>query len=270
MAKIDITKTELIWPGKYNEDGTRKEVPRVSLPFQVIETVNESRATREVRQLPQRTLFDVYEGKEGDTFEAGWRNKLIWGDNLLVIGSLLEKFAGKVDLIYIDPPFATGSDFGFTTEIGEEGLELGKEQSLIEEKAYRDTWGHGLESYLAMLYPRLRLLYDLLAPTGALYVHLGWQVSGFIRPILDEFSGQVGSLGARDLEMKLLGNAQRHIVIAAGTESITRHSTSIPRVLSTRGTLQRRTTSRTTSTHTIDTRTRTAADSSPETFQRMD
>lgn len=78
MAKIDITKTELVWPGKYNEDGTRKEVPRVSLPFQVIETVNESRATREVRKLPQQTLFDVYEGKEGDTFEAGWRKKSEW------------------------------------------------------------------------------------------------------------------------------------------------------------------------------------------------
>lgn len=78
MAKIEITKTELVWPGKYNEDGTRKEVPRVSLPFQVIETVNESRATREANKLLQQTtLFDVYEGKEGDTFEAGWRNKLI-------------------------------------------------------------------------------------------------------------------------------------------------------------------------------------------------
>ena len=109
MAKIDITRTELVWPGKYNEDGTRKEVPRVSLPFQVIETVNESRATREAKKGGvQGTLFDVYEGKEGDTFEAGWRNKLIWGDNLLVMGSLLEKFAGKIDLIYIDPPFATG------------------------------------------------------------------------------------------------------------------------------------------------------------------
>ena len=64
MAKIDITKTELVWPGKYNEDGTLKEVPRVSLPFQVIETVNESRASREAKKLPQQaTLFDVYEGK---------------------------------------------------------------------------------------------------------------------------------------------------------------------------------------------------------------
>jgi adenine-specific DNA-methyltransferase len=108
MAKIDITKTELVWPGKYNDDGTRKEVPRVSLPFQVIETINQSRATREATKF-QPSLFDIYEGKEGDTFEEGWKNKLIWGDNLLVMGSLLEKFAGKIDLIYIDPPFATGS-----------------------------------------------------------------------------------------------------------------------------------------------------------------
>src|SRR6266850_1570017 len=137
MAKIENTKTELVWPGKYNEDGTLKEVPRVSLPFQVIETVNESRATREAQKTTSMGLFDVYDGREGDTFEEGWRNKLIWGDNLLVMGSLLEKFAGKVDLIYIDPPFATGADFSFTTPIGELGDAIEKEQSLIEAKAYR-------------------------------------------------------------------------------------------------------------------------------------
>ena len=71
MAKIEITRTELVWPGKYNEDGTRKEVPRVSLPFQVIETVNESRATREAKKGgTQATLFDVWEGKEGETLCA--------------------------------------------------------------------------------------------------------------------------------------------------------------------------------------------------------
>jgi len=187
MAKIDITKTELVWPGKYNEDGTRQEVPRVSLPFQVIETVNESRATREAHKLPlQNTLFDVYEGKEGDTFEAGWRNKLIWGDNLLVMGSLLEKFAGKIDLIYIDPPFATGADFSFTTEIGESGDEIIKEQSAIEEKAYRDTWGRGTASYLDMVSSRLRLIRDLLSPRGTIYVHCDWHVNHLIRGVLDE------------------------------------------------------------------------------------
>src|SRR5579884_2554610 len=134
MAKIEIIKTELVWPGKYNEDGTLKETPRVNLPFQVIERVNESRATREARRGRTLSLFDVYEGKEGDTFEEGWRNKLIWGDNLLVMGSLLEKFAGKIDLIYIDPPFATGADFSFTAPIGEGDQEITKDQSIIEEK----------------------------------------------------------------------------------------------------------------------------------------
>ena len=91
--KIDITKTELVWPSKYNEDGTLKEVPRVKLPFQVIETVNESRATREAKKGGvQRSLFDFYEGKESETFEEGWKNKLIWGDNLLVMGSILRSF----------------------------------------------------------------------------------------------------------------------------------------------------------------------------------
>src|SRR5713101_8445538 len=126
MAKIDITKTELVWPGKYNEDGTLKDLPRVKLPFQVIETVNESRATREAQKATSIGLFDVYEGKEGDTFEAGWRNKLIWGDNLLEMGSLLEKFAGKIDLMYIDPPFATGADFSVTAPIGEGNDEIVK------------------------------------------------------------------------------------------------------------------------------------------------
>lgn len=190
MAKIEITKTELVWAGKYNEDGTLKEVPRVNLPFQVIETVNESRATREAKKGgTQGTLFDIYEGKEGDTFEAGWRNKLIWGDNLLVMGSLLEKFAGKVDLIYIDPPFATGADFSFTTPIGESGEEVRKEQSALEEKAYRDTWGKGTASYLGMMRPRVQLLRDLLRDGGALFVHCDWHVSAQLRLVLDEVMG---------------------------------------------------------------------------------
>lgn len=169
MAKIDITKTELVWPGKYNEDGTLKEVPRVSLPFQIIETVDESRATREVQMTKGYGLFGTYEGKEGDTFEAGWRNKLIWGDNLLVMGSLLEKFAGKIDLIYIDPPFATGTDFSFAAEIGDSGESVEKEQSAIEEKAYRDTWGSKGEKYPQWLFERLQLMRDLLVESGSIY-----------------------------------------------------------------------------------------------------
>ena len=189
MAKIDITRTELVWPGKYNEDGTRKEVPRISLPFQVIETVNESRATREAQKATSLGLFDVYEGKEGDTFDAGWRNKLIWGDNLLVMGSLLEKFAGKIDLIYIDPPFATGADFSMTAQVGESGEEIEKEQSAIEEKAYRDTWGRGTDSYVHMMYERLTLMKELLRETGTIYVHCDWRMNAFIRLAMNEVFG---------------------------------------------------------------------------------
>jgi hypothetical protein len=190
MAKIEITKTELVWPGKYSDDGTLNDVQRVSLPFQVIETVNESRATREVKKdNVQGSLFDVYEGKEGDTFEAGWRNKLIWGDNLLVMGSLLEKFSGRVDLIYIDPPFATGTDFSFRTEIGDGGATVVKEQSLIEEKAYRDTWGRSIDSYLEMLAPRVAMIRDLLSSRGSVYVHMGPQMNHLVRCILDDACG---------------------------------------------------------------------------------
>ncbi|MCL0095470.1 site-specific DNA-methyltransferase [Dehalococcoidia bacterium] len=196
MTKIEITRTELVWPGKYDEDGQRKEVERVNLPFQVIETINETRATPEAAKKPrQASLFDIWEAKEGDTFEEGWRNKLIWGDNKYVMSSLLDKFAGKIDLIYIDPPFATGADFNFTTQIGEADLEVSKEQSIIEEKAYRDTWGkygpgRQLDSYLEMIHERLVLMRDLLTETGSIYVHLDSHVGHYVKPIMDEILGK--------------------------------------------------------------------------------
>jgi DNA modification methylase len=137
----------------------------------------------------QFTLFDIWEHKEGDTFEEGWKNKLIWGDNLLVMGSLLGKFAGKMDLIYIDPPFATGADFSFKTQIGDGNLEVTKEQSIIEEKAYRDTWGRGLDSFIHMLFDRFHLMRDLLTDDGSIYVHIGWNVSHYVKAVLDEVFG---------------------------------------------------------------------------------
>jgi DNA modification methylase len=105
------------------------------------------------------------------------------------MGSLLEKFAGKIDLIYIDPPFATGADFSFKTQIGEGGLEVIKEQSIIEEKAYRDTWGRGLDSFIHMLSDRFHLMRDLLADDGSIYVHIGWNVSHYVKAALDEVFG---------------------------------------------------------------------------------
>lgn len=190
LASFEITRTELVWPGKYDDRGQRITPPRVSLPFQTIETINESRATREARRQPQQTtLFDVWTGDEGETFEEGWRNKLIWGNNLLVMSSLLEKFAGKVDLIYIDPPFATGADFSMSAEVGESGLEAEKAQSIIEEKAYRDTWGEGLASYLRMIEERLIVMRDLLSDRGSIYVHLDATVGHYVKVLLDDVFG---------------------------------------------------------------------------------
>ncbi|MBN1136745.1 MAG: site-specific DNA-methyltransferase [Anaerolineae bacterium] len=198
MPKIDITRTELVWPGKYDDEGNLVPPRRVALPFQVIERVNETRATREKKERELAghvgTLFDFWQAEDAQRAapDDGWRNKLIWGDNLYVIGSLLEHFAGEVDLIYIDPPFATGADFSFVAQVGDSDLELAKKQSAIEEKAYRDTWGKGLDSYSTMMWERLLLMKSLLSPTGTIAVHVDWRVGYLVKAMLDELFG-VGS-----------------------------------------------------------------------------
>ena len=148
--------TELIWDGKY-KDGKKVGPVRIGLPFQTVETVNESSRQR------QLTL---------DLFAAGrptdWRNRLVWGDKKYVLPSLLQEFAGQVNLIYIDPPFATGADFSFNTLIPESDMEFVKEPSIIEQKAYRDTWGKGLDSYLHWFYETVAILRELLSSTGSI------------------------------------------------------------------------------------------------------
>lgn len=160
--------TELIWEGKYDEKGRKVAPPRIALPFQTVETVNESAADRDRMQ-------DLFASGR----ETEWRNRLIWGDKKYVLPSLLDEFAGKVDLIYIDPPFATGGDFSFAATIprdrqdGEsEEVEFLKLPSVIEQKAYRDTWGKGLDGYLTWLFETLVVLRDLLSARGSIYVHL--------------------------------------------------------------------------------------------------
>ena len=166
--------TELIWQGKYDEEGRLNLPERVSWPFQTIETVNESKVDRE----KQRDLF--YQKKETDS----WRNRLIWGDNKYIMSSLLEEFAGKIDLIYIDPPFATGADFSYKTDIGDQEVE--KKPSMIEEIAYRDTWGKGMDSFIQMMYERLNIMKDLLSENGSIYVHLDWHVGHYVKIFMDE------------------------------------------------------------------------------------
>jgi len=178
--------TELIWDGKYDKNGREVAPPRIVLPFQTVETVNESAADRD------RTLDMFTSGRETE-----WRNRLIWGDKKYVLPSLLEEFAGKVNLIYIDPPFDTGSNFSYTATIpddpdeeGDQGTTFVKQPSGIEEKAYRDTWGLRGERYLKWFYDTVVLLRELLAEDGSIYVHLDWHVAHYAKVMLDEVFGR--------------------------------------------------------------------------------
>lgn len=137
------------------------------------------------------TLDLLFAGRETE-----WRNRLIWGDKKYVLPSLLPEFAGKVNLIYIDPPFATGDNFSFTAEVpddldgdDEQDVHFTKQPSMIEQKAYRDTWGRGLDGYLQWFYETSVLLRDLLAHSGSIYVHCDLRVNSGVRLILDEIFG---------------------------------------------------------------------------------
>ncbi len=188
--------TELIWDGKY-KDGKKVTPVRIALPFQTIETINESSADREKRLgtlFSQASWPPAYAG--GSDSSAEWRNRLIWGDKKYVLPSLLPEFAGKVNLIYIDPPFNVGADFSFTAKIADdpeteenEAAEFVKQPSIIEQKAYRDTWGRGLDSYMQWFYETSLLLGELLAGNGSIYVHLDWHVAHYAKAILDEIYG---------------------------------------------------------------------------------
>lgn len=166
-------RTELKWTGKRKR---LEKLPR--LPFQTVEIINE----------PRKKTLDLYAPIEEDDY-----NQLIWGDNKFVMSSLLKDFEGKINLIYIDPPFATGADFKMPIRI--DGEKFVKPPSGIEIKAYRDTWGEGLSSYLQMMYDRLILMKKLLAENGSIYVHMDWHVGHYMKTTLDEIFGIDNRLG---------------------------------------------------------------------------
>jgi adenine-specific DNA-methyltransferase len=180
---LSVMKTELVWEGKYDEYGNRREVDIAgcAMPLQKIETIDQPRS--EAAAKGQRSL-DYYEKKTKRLDD--FRNRLIWGDNKLVMASLLKEFKGKIDLIYIDPPFDVGADFTMDVPIGDGKETIEKDQSTMEMVAYRDTWGRGTDSYLYMMYERLSLMKDLLSDRGSIYVHCDWRVNYFLRLVLDD------------------------------------------------------------------------------------
>jgi len=178
----DKREVELVWNGKTNE------VCTAVLPFQTLEHVDEPR----VETKHQGELFD---GRGRQT--RGWTNKLIWGDNKLILSSLKAgalrqqiEDAGGLKLIYIDPPFDVGADFSMDIEIG--GETFHKEPNLLEQIAYRDTWGRGADSFISMIYERLILMRELMHPEGSIYVHCDWRVNSYLRLALDEVFGRTG------------------------------------------------------------------------------
>jgi DNA modification methylase len=179
----DKREVELVWNGKTNE------VTNVVLPFQVIEQVDEPRAETSTDTAFQLDLFDT-RGRQ----LKGWTNKLIWGDNKLILSSLKNgplreqiEEQGGLKLIYIDPPFDVGADFSMDIEIGDDTFT--KKANILEEIAYRDTWGKGADSFISMIYERLAIMRDLLTNDGCIYVHCDWRVNSFIRLAMDEIFG---------------------------------------------------------------------------------
>src|ERR1039458_8420255 len=178
----DKREVELVWNGK------TRDVCTTVLPFQTLEHVDEPRTETKM----QGDLFDS-RGRQ----LRGWTNKLIWGDNKLILSSLKAgalgqqiEAAGGLKLIYIDPPFDVGADFSMDVEIG--GETFHKEANLLEQIAYRDTWGRGADSFISMLYERLILMRDLMAEDGSIYVHCDWRLISLVRIALDEIFGKGG------------------------------------------------------------------------------
>lgn len=209
----DKREVELVWNGK------SREVCTAILPFQTLEHIDEPRKERGAGVPPASSGgVSPREGTRGGTprepaggdacatFQPdlldlsgrqvkGWTNKLVWGDNKLILASLKAgalrrqiEDAGGLKLIYIDPPFDVGADFSMDIEIG--GETFHKEPNLLEQIAYRDTWGRGADSFIAMIYERLILMRDLMQNEGTIFLHMGWNISHHVRLAMDEVFGR--------------------------------------------------------------------------------
>ena len=144
--------------------------------------------------LPSKDISGFFKGEIKDINENQWFNKLIYGDNLLVMQALLAgdettpSMRGQIDLIYIDPPYDSKADY--RTKIELPGAKIEQKPTVIEQFAYKDTWKNGTASYLEMMVPRLILMRELLSETGSIYVHIDWHVGHYLKIILDDIFGK--------------------------------------------------------------------------------
>ena len=147
--------------------------------------------------LPSKDISGLWKGKTGElNINGEWMNRLVYGDNLLAMQALLAgdeasglpSLRGKVDLIYIDPPFDSKADY--RTKINLPGNEITQMPAIIEQFAYADTWCNGTYSYLTMLYSRLLLMKELLSEQGSIYIHIDWHAGHYVKILLDDIFGK--------------------------------------------------------------------------------
>ena len=154
--------------------------------------------------LPSKDVSGLFKGSSPQIPNAfnnavgggNWMNRLIYGDNLLAMQALLAGDAstglpslrGKVDLIYIDPPFDSKADY--RTKINLPGTDILQNPTVLEQFAYADTWEDGTISYLRMLYPRLLMMKEMLNNEGAIYIHIDWHIGSYVKVIMDDIFGK--------------------------------------------------------------------------------
>ena len=171
----------------------KKEVEKI---MERLESNNKITLQTNEYVLPVKKEANLFQGRYQDIDGQNWFNRLCYGDNLLVMQALLNgdeatglpSMRGKIDLIYIDPPYDSKADY--RTKITLPGFDIEQRPNVMEQFAYSDTWKDGTVSYLKMMYPRLYLMKELLSEQGSIYVHLDWHVGHYVKVIMDEIFGK--------------------------------------------------------------------------------
>lgn len=171
----------------------KKEVEKI---FERLESNNKITLQTNEYVLPVIKDHNLFTGEYQDINDHNWFNRLCYGDNLMVMQALLTgdkstglpPMRGKIDLIYIDPPYDSKADY--RTKITLPSGDIDLKPTVLEQFAYSDTWKEGTVSYLKNLYPRLYLMRELLSDKGSIYVHLDWHVGHYVKIIMDEIFGK--------------------------------------------------------------------------------
>ncbi|MDO8499369.1 MAG: site-specific DNA-methyltransferase [bacterium] len=174
-------------------DEGKKEVEKI---LERLSGVNKLALQTNEVVLPAKDTNNLWSGQVPKANEKEWMNRLVYGDNLLVMQALLAgdpesglpSMRGKIDLIYIDPPFDSKTDY--RTKVMLPGVDLEQKPTIIEQFAYADTWKDGTASYLKMLYPRLAVMRELISDKGSIYVHIDWHVGHYVKILLDDIFGR--------------------------------------------------------------------------------